>query len=204
MFITADRIRALAPRVAPAVADALAGALETAMPQFGIVALLPRAHFMAQVCHESEGFTRFEENLRYIHASAIAATWPRLTGRALDLVGKPEALANAAYSNRGGNGDEPGGDGWRYRGRGLIQLTFRHNYRRAGDALGDDLEGNPDQAAEPDMAALTALWFWHDTNCTTHAILDDVDAVTRAINGPGRAGLTQRRALTEQAKLIFI
>jgi putative chitinase len=198
--ITPLRLAQLAPHIAPAVADELAGALETAMPRFGITDILPRAHFLAQAAHESQGFTRFSENLHYSNPARIAAVWPRLAGRAADLVGKPEALANAAYGGKGGNGDEASGDGWRYRGRGLFQLTGRHNYTLAGEALGFDLARNPDPVAEPELAALTALWFWQQRGCTAAALQDDVEAVTRIINGPMREGLTLRRALTEQAK----
>jgi putative chitinase len=204
MIITSERLVLLAPRIAPAVADELSGALETAMPRFGITDLLPRAHFLAQAAHESQGFTRFGENLHYTSPARIAAVWPRLALRADELAGKPEALANAAYGGKGGNGDEASGDGWRYRGRGLFQLTGRHNYTLAGEALGVDLAGTPDPAAEPELAALTALWFWQQRGCTAAALKDDVDAVTRIINGPMREGLAQRQALTDRAKAIFV
>lgn len=204
MYITAQRIGLLAPHVNVTVAAALALALEPAMPQFGLTSLLTRAHFMAQACHESAGFTRLQEDLNYTHATAIAAVWARLAGRAADLVSKPEALANAAYAGHNGNGDEASGDGWAFRGRGLFQLTGRANYRRVGAALREDLEASPDLVSQPRWAALTALEFWKDAGCNTHAVLDDCDAVTRAINGPARAGLTERRDLTERAKQIFI
>lgn len=204
MFITAQRIALLAPHVNVTVAAALALALEPAMPLFGVNSLLSRAHFMAQACHESAGFSSLQENLNYTHATAIAAAWPRLAGRAADLVNKPEALANAAYAGHNGNGDEASGDGWAFRGRGLFQLTGRANYRRVGAALHEDLEWSPDLVSQPKWAALTALEFWKDAGCNTHAALDDCEAITRAINGPARIGLTERRALTERAKTIFV
>lgn len=203
MIVTSTRLMQLAPTVQRAVADELAGALDTAMPQFGLTEFLPRCHFLAQACHESQGFTRFEENLHYTHPAAIVAEWKFLAPRAADLVGKPEALADAAYAGHNGNGDEASGDGWRYRGRGLFQLTGRANYRAAKIVVGHDLEADPDAAAEPDMAVLTALWFWTANHCSQKALLDDVEAVTRIINGPARAGLSERRALTEEAKQIF-
>lgn len=203
-IVTPDRLVLFAPRMSRTVADELAGALETAMPQFGVDALLPRAHFLAQAAHESLGFTRFVENLNYSTPGRIAGVWARLAVRAHELAGNPEALANAAYGGRGGNGDEASGDGWRYRGRGMFQLTGRSNYTICGAALGADLENNPDLVAEPEMAALSALWFWRTRGCTAAAMKDDVEAVTRIINGPARAGLDERRALTQQAKQIFI
>lgn len=204
MLITAARIAALAPHVHPDIADQLAGALQTAMPQFGVTDPLVCAHFMGQACWESQYFSRFEENLNYSHATAIAASWPRLAGRAADLVGKPQALANAAYAYRNGNGSENSGDGWTYRGRSIFMLSGRDNYSLAGGALGLPLVGNPDLAAQPQYAALTALWFWKTNRCGVPALIDDCDGVTRKINGPARAGLSNRLALTEQAKGIFV
>jgi putative chitinase len=203
VIITPDRLAQLAPAISRTVSDQLAGALTTAMPEFGVTGALPCAHFLAQACYESRGFTRFEENLNYTSAARIAAIWPRLALRAADLVGNPQALANAAYGGRGGNGDEASGDGFRFRGRGAFQLTGRTNYSLAGSAIGHDLENNPDQAAEPDMAVLTALWFWRARHCNGPAMNDDAEGVTRIINGPAREGLSQRRDLTERAKHIF-
>jgi putative chitinase len=203
MFITSARIALLAPHVVPPVADALAAALETAMPEFGITHLLDRAHFMAQCCWESDYFARFEEDLHYTHADRIAAMWPRLAARAEDLVGKPEALANAAYAWHNGNGSEASGDGWLFRGRGLFDLTGRASYAHAEAALGHPYLTDPDRIARPQDAVLTALNFWKENRCGVHALLDDCEAVTRIINGRACEGLTQRRDLTEQAKRIF-
>jgi putative chitinase len=203
-IITPERIALLAPHVDSDVAAQIAMSLDNAMPQFGIETLLPRAHFMAQACWESTQFTRFEENLDYTHAAIIAQVWPHLATRAASLVKKPVALANAAYAWRNGNGGERTGDGWRYRGRGLFQLTGRDRYDAAAKALGVPFVGNPDLVAQPHYASLTAMNFWKQNNCGVHAALGDVAAVTRVINGPKLEGLDQRRALTEQAIKIFI
>lgn len=173
------------------------------MPAFGVNGVLRRAHFMAQTCHESAGFTRLEENLNYLSADRIARVWPRLAPRAASLVGNKHDLANAAYAGRNGNGDEASGDGWRYRGRGLIQLTGRANYSAAGHQIGLDLVGNPDLLLQGDPAARAALAFWKSTACSAAADLDDCEGVTRIINGSRMEGLEQRRALTERAKEIF-
>src|SRR5690606_6779021 len=101
-------------------------------------------------------------------AQGLAAIWPaRFRGadgkpnaRALALARKPEAIANAVYGGRLGNGPEASGDGWRYRGRGVIQTTGRANYRETGRALGVDLEGIPQLLEQPRYAALSAAWFW--------------------------------------------
>lgn len=203
MFITAERIELLEPRVNRDIATALAEALERDMPTYGISDLLGRAHFMGQAAFETEGFSRFQENLNYSNATRIAAIWPRLAGRAAALVGNPTALGNAAYANRNGNGDEASGDGYAFRGRGMFQLTGRSNYAAASSALNEEFVGAPDLVALPDAAVLTSLWFWKMRGCGQAAEADDCDAVTRLINGPGMNGAFARRELVESAKRIF-
>lgn len=202
MTITPAALAALAPHISVEIAAQLAPALEEQMPKFGVDAPLPRAHFLAQACWESLGFTRFEENLRY-SAERIAAVWPRLAARAAELAGNPQALANAAYARVNGNGSEQSGAGWRYRGRGLFMLTGLNNYSAASRALGVALVGDPDLAAKPQNAVLTSCWFWKINGCGLFAAADDCEEVTRIINGPPRDGLTERRALTARAKQIF-
>lgn len=203
MLITANAIAQLAPRIDPARAYVLASELNISLTLYGAAGLLCRAHFIAQACHETRGFARFDENLNYLHATAIAASWPGLAGRAADLVGKPQALANAAYGGRLGNGDEASGDGWRYRGRGIFQLTGKLNYIAASKAMKADLVGQPDLLLAPRYAVESALWYWRDRGCIEAATRDDCDAVTRIINGPGMEGLSERRLLTDQAKQIL-
>lgn len=204
MPVTADRLAVLAPRIAAEMAQSIAAAFAAAAPAFGVSGILRVGHFMGQTCHESAGFTRLEENLNYLSADRIAKVWPRLTARASALVGNKQALANAAYASRNGNGDEGSGDGWRYRGRGLIQITGRANYAAAGKLIGLDLVGNPDQLLEPDPAVRAAMAFWKSTGCNAAADMDDCEGVTRIINGPRMEGLEARRALTEKAKRIFV
>lgn len=201
-IFTSARLRDLVPQPPSGTLDTLADALEDQAPKFAVSTLLRRAHFMGQIAHESGGFRRFVENLNY-SAHRIEAVWPRLRPRAAALANKPEALGNAAYADRMGNGNEAGGDGYRYRGRGLIQLTGRNNYRDAGGALGIDLLGSPQRAAEPMDAVKIALWFWASKRCNAPADQDDVEEVTRRING-GLNGLAERRTLTEAAKAIFL
>ena len=198
---TAERLRDLCPQTANGTHETLAVSLNEHAESVGVSTTLRRAHFIAQVAHESGGFRRFIENMNY-SPSRIAEVWPRLAPRAHDLAHKPEALGNAAYCDRMGNGDEASGDGWRYRGRGLIQLTGRDNYRTAGTALGIDLIGSPQRAGEVVGAAQIALWFWGSRKCNAAADADDVRAVTKLING-GLTGLEDRRRLTQDAKIIF-
>lgn len=115
-----------------------------------------RAAFLAQVGHESSQLTRLVENLNY-SAQGLAATWPgRYLGPdgqpnalALRLARNPQAIADNTYATRNGNGDEASGDGWRFRGRGLLQITGRANYRLVGEALGEPLEAEPWRLSSP-------------------------------------------------------
>src|SRR5215510_6840992 len=157
MVFTASHLVDLCPQPANGTLETIAAALEEHAESVGVNTRLRRAHFIAQVAHESGGFRRFVENLNY-SAERIAQIWPRLASRAQELAHKPEALANAAYGDRIGNGPESSGDGWRYRGRGLIQLTGKDNYRAAGSALDIDLVISPQRAAEPADAVRIAFW----------------------------------------------
>lgn len=165
------------------------------------------SHFLAQVAHESAGFTLVQENLNY-SAEGLAKTWPRRfagdSGQpnelARQLHRKPQQIANHVYANRMGNGSIQSGDGWSYRGRGLIQLTGKSNYLAASVALyGSNLLCiEPDKVLDPDVAALTACWFWTSNGLNDLADLGDVAKVTRRING-GTIGLAHRARLTELA-----
>ncbi len=203
MQITLDRIEALCPDAAIAMAGPIAHALDDNAANFGIDTLDRRACLMAQLAVESGDFNHLEENLNYTHASAIDAVFPHLAPRADSLLRNPPALANAAYAGRDGNGDEASGDGWRFRGRGLIQITGRANYRAAGAGIGIDLVGNPDLARCAGVAAKVALWFWRDRSCSALADTLDVTSITRLINGPREEALQRRKDLTTRALAIF-
>ena len=201
-IFSSERVFQLCPGANHDIAVIAAATIEQLAPRYGVHTPLRRAHFIAQVAHESAGFTRLKENLHY-SAKRIAAVWPKLAPRADALEFRPEALANAAYAGRFGNGNEASGDGWKYRGRGLIMLTFLANYRERGASIGVDLVGNPDRAADPGLAAEIALDYWKSKKCNDAADHDDVEKVTRLING-GTHGLEDRRTLTAKAKGIFI
>jgi putative chitinase len=145
------------------------------------------ANFMAQVTHESNGLNRLEESFRYtrnIQQIPVQSAW-REGAQTLDaarkeaLQGKPEKLAELMYGGRNGN-DEPG-DGWKYHGRGYIQLTGKENYAAAGKALDLDLVKHPELAADPQNASKIATWYWE--NRVPEAARDDVKAATKAVNG---------------------
>lgn len=177
------------------------------------------AAFIAQTSHESAGYTMLEENLNYSDVT-MAAVWPARfavqepdpnrpgkTRPKLDEKGKkipnafakalhrkPEAIANAVYSNRMGNGTIESGDGWNHRGMGAKQLTGKDNHKRCGDYLGIDLVANPERLLEPLLAARSAGWFWKTNNLNRFADAGDIKGMTKVING-GLIGYDQRQAL---------
>jgi len=183
--------------VAPTQARLYADPLQAAAARFGIQSKARVAAFLAQLHHESAAFTRTEENLYYTTPERIRAMWPTRVPTLLDaskLCRNPQALANTVYANRLGNGDSTTGEGWRYRGRGLIQLTGRSNYHVASDALAANYVANPDSVAAPEGACLTAAWFWASIHGNDLADASLIDALTKRINGPAMAGADARRS----------
>lgn len=183
--------------VAPTQARMYAEPLGRACARFGIDSRGRLAAFLAQVHHESAGFTRTEENLYYTTPERIRAMWPSRVPTMADaakLCRNPTALASRVYANRLGNGDESTGDGWTYRGRGLIQLTGRTNYKFAGGALGVDYVKSPDLVADPNDACATAAWFWASVHGNELADASLIDDLTRRINGAAMAGADSRRS----------
>ena len=153
--------------------------------------------FIGQICHESGMLTRLEESLTYSTPERIMAVWPRrfpTRESALPFVRNGEALANQVYGGRMGN-TEPG-DGWRYRGRGLIQVTGRDNYTRLARVLGLDLVRFPEQLARPETALRSAIAWWEGN--VPDGVMGDIVKVTRAVNG-GTVGLDHRRLVTDAA-----
>jgi putative chitinase len=116
---------------------------------------------------------------------------------ALSIEKKPELIANMVYSSRMGNGPPQSGEGWKYRGRGLKQLTGKDNYKRCGDALNLDLVNNPDLLLEPMPAARSAGWFWKVNTLSPLADASDIKGMTKKING-GFIGLEARQALFDK------
>lgn len=176
-----------------------------AMDKYGIDTPNEQASFLAQCAHESALFSLLVENLNY-SADGLAKTWPNRFAKpdktpnvkALELARKPERIANSVYAGRMGNGPESSGDGWKYRGRGLIQITGRNNYSDCGRDLGIALLNNPDLLIQPEYAALSAGWFWKVRGLNAHDDDGDVTAETRIING-GIHGLKARQALFDKA-----
>lgn len=167
-----------------------------AMQKFNILSPIQQAMFIAQVAHESGMFRLTEESFAY-RPERLTQIFPKYFKTQADVnavIGKPQAIANRVYANRMGNGDAGSGDGFKYRGRGLIQLTGRTNYTLAANALNVDLINYPDAVAQPEYAALTAAWFWYMHGCNDLASQGKYESITRAING-GTIGLQERLRL---------
>jgi len=175
-------------------AEALIEPMESVFKMYDISTPERQASFIAQCGHESDGFRFMEENLNY-RAESLLKTWPSHFNEenAHEYAHNPEKIANRAYANRGGNGDEESGDGWANRGRGAIQLTFKENYEECSRDLGFDFIANPDAVSTPEGALLTAAWFWKKNNLNHHVDNNDFVVLTKAING-GTLGLEDRVA----------
>ena len=187
--------------VQPTQARIYAEPLSKAMQRFQIDRNARVAAFIAQLRLESNNFTRTEENLFYTTPARIRAVFPsrvRTDADAALLVRNPKGLANRVYSDRLGNGNEASGDGWAFAGKGLIQLTGRANYTEAATALARDYVNNPKLVALPDDACLTAAWYWHTRKCNALADAWQINAITRAINGPAMMHAKERLEMSEE------
>ena len=181
--------------------------LENAFDRYDINTPLRKSHFVATIYHESQGFTRFIENLNY-SAAGLANTFPnryayngRPNSLAIKLERKPEAIANNLYANRMGNGDEASGDGWKYRGAGSIQLTGKENQTKYFESRGLSLLPKLLQSFE--FAIDSAGWFWHSKGCNELADADNVTAIRKRVNG-GVIGLAQVKELVTKYKEIYL
>ena len=175
-------------------------ALDQLLDDYEINTPLRVAHFVAQCAHESGNFVFIKENLNY-RAESLTKTWPRLFPTmeiARQYEKQPERIANRAYGNRMGNGDEASGDGWRYCGRGLIQLTGKDNYTFFAGSLGISVEDAADYLATFEGAAQSTCWYWEQNNLNRFADANDAKGLTRAING-GYLGLEDRIKHTQHA-----
>ena len=197
--ITAERLTDFVgcPNAGP-----VAAAMDAAAQRFDISTPLRVAHFMSQTAYESQDFTRTVENLNY-SAERLCVVWPSRfpnVSAAAAFAHNPEALANRVYANRLGN-TQPG-DGFQFRGRGYLQITGRANYAATASGTGLPLLEDPDLLAQPTGAALSAGLFWSDHGLNAMADRDDIEAITRRVNG-GLTGLSGRQALLTRAKAIW-
>jgi len=168
-------------------------ALERCLPDYDINTPQRVAAFMAQCGHESGNFKFLKENLKY-RAASLTKVWPKYFPNmdiANQYAGNEEKIANRAYANRMGNGPEESGDGWRFCGRGLIQLTGRNNYQNFADSIETDINDIPHYLATFEGAVQSACWFWETNNLNKWADTGDMLTLTKRING-GTLGLDDR------------
>ncbi|WP_397448993.1 glycoside hydrolase family 19 protein [Pseudomonas sp. NA-150] len=202
MTITQQQLLQILPNAKP-VASVFVPALNATMDTFQINNRLRRAAFIAQVGHESGQLLHVSENLNY-SAQALQATWPKRfdAATAARVARQPEAIANIAYASRLGNGPTASGDGWKFRGRGLIQVTGRDNYADCGNTLELELGNHPELLEEPDNAALSAGWFWEKHGLNSLADAGRFSDITQVING-GQNGADERLAFYTLALKVF-
>ena len=200
MPITSQQLLQILPN-AGQVVGVFVPVLNTAMGRYQIVGAKRIAAFIAQVGHESAQLTRLVENLNY-SADALRKNWPiRFSVELASAVArKHEQIANIAYGNRMGN--TASGDGWKYRGRGLIQITGKNNYRVCGEELGLDLIEQPELLEKPQHACMSAAWFWATSGLNTLADAGKFVAITQRING-GQTGAADRQALYARALKVL-
>lgn len=193
-------LKACAPRLADRQIDAWMIALSDPLRRAGVTTPRRVAAFVGQCAVESGCFRLVEEILDY-SAERLCQVWPKrfpTTAEAAPFAHNPEALANRVYANRMGNRDPESGDGWRFRGRGLIQLTGRSNYERFAHSLGCTVEQAADHAATQQGAADSAVWFWTTNQLNPLADSWAIDTMTKKINGGGH-GAAERRRLCDAA-----
>lgn len=178
--------------------------LNAAFAKYDISTPARQAFFIGQCAHESGNFRILEENLHY-SASSLMRVWPSRFPN-LDVANQyannPEKIANKVYGGRMGNGPEESGDGWKYHGRGLIQLTGKENYANCGSGMGVDLLSDPNRLLDPEYAALSAAWFWNKKGLNSLADSQDYETMTKRING-GTLGLDDRKAKIAKALSVL-
>jgi putative chitinase len=178
------------------IPDAVFGVLEETCLKFDINTDLRLAHFLAQVMHESGNFKATVENLNY-SAESLKKVFPKYFPGTLSeqYARKPEMIASRVYGGRMGNGDETTKEGYKFRGRGYIQLTGKSNYVEFGKAVNEDFVSNPDLVSSPKYALMSAAWFFKKNGITAisdkGATTETVTAVTKRVNG-GTIGLADR------------
>ena len=181
-----------------------ADALNQTFQRFNINTINQQAMFIGQCSHECGNFKLLKENLNY-KAATLMKLWPKRfpsLEKANEYAGNPRKIANSVYASRMGNRDEASGDGFRFCGRGIIQLTGHSSYFHAGKALGVDFVADPDLVSTPQYAALTGGWFWSTHNLNAPADALDYQKVTRIING-GTIGLDDRIKHVQHALAVL-
>ena len=191
-MITLELLQQLFPRTRVDVLERYVDPLINICEKYEINTPERVAMFLAQIGHESAGLSVVEENLNY-RADRLAVVFPKYFRdvNPNDYARNPEKIANRVYANRMGNGPESSGDGWRYRGRGAIQLTGHNNYAAFANDVGMDLDEVVGYLSTSDGAIESAAWFWNKNDLNQWADKGDILTLTKRING-GTIGLEDR------------
>lgn len=194
-MFTNDRLKTLLPKQVDSTA--WGNALSKYFKKYKIDTFDRQTAFLAQALHESTYFTALVENLNY-SATRLNEIFPKYfknAGRDPNAYARnPEKIANIVYAGRLGNGDSASGDGYRYRGRGIFQLTGKDNYTAFGKAIGKSPEEVSKYLETIEGAVESACWFWNSRNCSAAADKKDINTVSKLING-GKIGLAERQKL---------
>lgn len=203
-MVSTEQMKTILPRMNWDKAEPYIPHITTVLPKFGIDTPLRKAHFLSQVAHESGGLKYSQENLNY-SAQGLRSVFGKYF-KTMEIANayarKPEKIANKVYADRMGNGNEASGDGWKFRGRGLIQLTGKELYQNFGKAHGIDCVNNPDLLLDPEWALTSACWFWNKRKLNTYADANDILMVTKRING-GINGLNDRQQYLDSFRRIY-
>lgn len=204
-MITLDLLQKIAPKTKVATLEKFVEPMNYVAEHYAMLENKKRiAAFLAQTAHESGGFSVTQENLNY-SAKGLMGTFKKYFPNeelAKQYERKPEKIANRVYANRMKNGSEESGDGWAFRGRGLIQLTGRDNYTRFAKSVGKELTEAVRYLETPEGAVVSAGWFWDTNKLNIYCDKDDFTGLTKRING-GTIGLADRKHHYEIALLML-
>lgn len=205
-LISAVQLRQLAPGLLPARAELLAAVLTNACEEAQIDTAIRICEFLGQTMVETGGFRSLIESTNYKDPVRLDALFKNVQGvdHAKRLIeAGPVAIGNTIYACKNGNGGVDSGDGYRYRGRGFLQVTGRANYRTIGNLVDMPLEQQPELLGEPEPAAKAACTFWKMRNINTPADAGDVSMVTYLVNGPMKLHLEERKKWVQSASAIW-
>lgn len=204
MIVSSEQIKAVMPLAKKENIEKYLPTFNKYAEVFDLNTPLRVQHFLAQISVESCQLSAVVENFNY-SAKGLRTTFGKYfptDAMAASYARQPQRIASRVYANRMGNGNEASGDGWKYRGRGIIQLTGKNNYTKYKEYCGYDVVSQPDLLAGNVGAMRSAMWFWWSSGCNALADKDDVVAVTKRVNG-GTNGLQERKAALDRAKKII-
>lgn len=202
-MVTTDQLKSIYTSTPSSTLQTYVGPINDTFNKYLIITKLRQAMFLAQIGHESAGLTAVSENLNY-SAAALQSVFGKYfdATSAAQYARQPERIANRVYANRMGNGSESSGDGWKYRGRGGIQITGRANYSAMATTFGMSIDDVVAYLQTPAGVVASAGWFWSTHNLNVYSDRGDIVSATKVING-GTNGLSDRQALYTKALKVL-